>query len=215
MTARQKALKVARNQRLVLEYIYYLLAQRRSELRLTQGILLELHRLTIGDMYPCAGRYRDAHYRVTMNGKDVPPAYQIHFCIRDIIDEFNNDRQGDLVTKVARLHFKLTRLHPFNGGNGRVARALVTLFLLVDVDDGAVVELIGWIKRHRSQYILSLELGEKSFGLFLLFGIFSVFEKFARVRREREELAAVRKSMREVRKRMTPSLARHLRLRRR
>lgn len=208
MTPSQKALKVARNQRQVLDYIYYLLEHRGHGLRLTEGILYELHRLTIGDMYPCSGNYRDAHYEVTLDGTRVPEAYVIRFRIQDIICQFNdNYDDDDILTRISKLHFRFTALHPFNGGNGRIARALMTLFLLPDVEQTVVFDLISWIKQRREQYILSLKLGEASFGRFIWYGVMSIV---LRRTKNRSGQRAIRTTMRTVKKAMPKELARML-----
>jgi len=213
LTPRQKALKAARNQHLVINYINYLLERRGQAFQVTDGILLETHRLTIGDMYPCAGSYRDAHFQVTLNGRQVPPAYTVQYSVRDLLDGINKNEAMDSTRRAAKLHYGLTAIHPFNGGNGRVARALMALLLRRDgLPQFAVVNLLSWIKRNRQPYIDSLRTGERNFFLYIMYGLLSVYEKVFRRPEQGDKLRAVRSLKKEVRRSMKQVVSRQLRL---
>ncbi len=45
------------------------------------------------------------------------------------LDWFNNENRLDPVLKVAAAHFWFIIIHPFNGGNGRIARAITDMLL--------------------------------------------------------------------------------------
>jgi len=45
------------------------------------------------------------------------------------LDWFNNDKQLDPVLKAAIAHFWFIIIHPFDGGNGRIARAITDMLL--------------------------------------------------------------------------------------
>ncbi|MDA3906221.1 MAG: Fic family protein [Bacteroidales bacterium] len=59
----------------------------------------------------------------------APPASQVNFEMDRFIDWFNQDTKLDLVIKSAIAHFWFIIIHPFDDGNGRVARAISDLLL--------------------------------------------------------------------------------------
>ncbi len=54
-----------RNQAIVAEYLADFVRHDRT--RITEGVVLEIHGLTIADIYPCAGNYRDALTRIEVS----------------------------------------------------------------------------------------------------------------------------------------------------
>lgn len=71
------------NQKLVVEYLADFVNKGRT--RITEGDVLEIHRLTIERIYPCAGTFRDARTEVTITGTDHRPVHpsQVRLEIND------------------------------------------------------------------------------------------------------------------------------------
>lgn len=59
----------------------------------------------------------------------APPAAQLENEMRIFIDWFNLEQENDLVLKSAIAHLWFVTLHPFEDGNGRMARALSDMLL--------------------------------------------------------------------------------------
>ena len=57
------------------------------------------------------------------------PVKQVKFEMDKFLDWFNNDTKIDLVIKSAIAHFWFIIIHPFDDGNGRIARAISDLLL--------------------------------------------------------------------------------------
>jgi len=57
------------------------------------------------------------------------PVKQVKFEMDKFLDWFNNDTNIDLVIKSAIAHFWFIIIHPFDDGNGRIARAISDLLL--------------------------------------------------------------------------------------
>ena len=57
------------------------------------------------------------------------PVKQVKFEMDKFLDWFNNDKNIDLVIKSAIAHFWFIIIHPFDDGNGRIARAISDLLL--------------------------------------------------------------------------------------
>lgn len=82
------------------------------------------------------GRYRDGIMQVVSGamGKEkvhyqAPPPEVVQKEMNQFIDWFNGETKLDLVVKSAIAHFWFIIIHPFDDGNGRIARALSDLLL--------------------------------------------------------------------------------------
>ncbi|MBI2953481.1 MAG: Fic family protein [Chloroflexi bacterium] len=101
---------------------------------ITEGLVLELHRLTIQGLYSCAGNYRTAVFDVTVGSDSFEPvpASEVQFRVRDIIERYRRAPQATVAQKAnaaAQFFHEFLLIHPFCGGNGRVARALLNMIL--------------------------------------------------------------------------------------
>lgn len=59
----------------------------------------------------------------------APPAKQLPSEIKKFLTWFNKETNIDLIIKAAIAHFWFVTLHPFEDGNGRIARAIADLLL--------------------------------------------------------------------------------------
>lgn len=122
------------NQKLVVEYLADFVNKGRT--RITEGDVLEIHRLTIEGIYPCAGTFRDARTEVTITGTDHRPAHpsQVRIEINDMLEwHYGQGQNESPIRRAGRVMWKLNAVHPFNGGNGRVARSLAYLIIVSEV----------------------------------------------------------------------------------
>lgn len=55
---------------------------------------------------------------------EAPPAEVLNAQMNDFLDWFDADRQADPVVKAGLAHLWFVTLHPFDDGNGRIARAI-------------------------------------------------------------------------------------------
>ncbi len=83
-----------------------------------------------------AGCYRKGEMQVVPRpmGKEkihyqAPPPEQVQYEMDIFIEWFNSDTKIDLVIKSAIAHFRFIIIHPFDDGNGRIARAISDLLL--------------------------------------------------------------------------------------
>jgi Fic family protein len=105
--------------------------------RLTLALLLRIHSLvTQGERKANPGKVRTIQNAVKSNNKIIytpPPPEQVGFLLDEFIKWFNetaSDKSKSPVIAAALCHFWFVWVHPFNDGNGRVAR-LLTAFLLI------------------------------------------------------------------------------------
>lgn len=60
---------------------------------------------------------------------EAPSAEQVPLEMELFLDWLNNDKSLDLVLKSIIAHFWFVTIHPFDDGNGRIARAILDMFL--------------------------------------------------------------------------------------
>lgn|SRR5690554_8074528 len=88
--------------------------------------LRQLHARLFGQVWTWAGKYRTTERNI-----GVDPAH-IAMAVRQLFDEVAGWQEYGsypLDEQAARLHHRLTVIHPFPNGNGRTSRAMADLFL--------------------------------------------------------------------------------------
>lgn len=159
----EKAEREIVNQAQVVEYLADFVAKGRK--RITEGDVLAIHDLTIQGIYPCAGRYRDAKTKVEITGTDHRPSHpsQVQIDVRDMLEWlYNGGRDHTPVYRAAYVMWKTNATHPFNGGNGRVARALAYLVIVSEVAPVFAGEpLPAKLKARKPEYLDGLQAADK------------------------------------------------------
>lgn len=93
--------------------------------------VLSLHQMIMKGIEREAGRYRTGEIRIAGADFVPPPAYEIPYLMRDMIDWYNrNPDELRPIELAAILHHKFVHIHPFHDGNGRVGRLLMNLALI-------------------------------------------------------------------------------------
>ena len=122
------------NQANVVEYLAHFLRNQRT--RITEMDVLEIHRLTIEDIYPCAGHYRSALTLVEITGTEHKPSHPslVKSHVQEMLEWLEGaGRNESPLRRASYVLWKTNAIHPFNGGNGRVARALAYLIILIHI----------------------------------------------------------------------------------
>jgi fido (protein-threonine AMPylation protein) len=157
-----KAEREIENQGHVAEYFAEFVSQGRT--RITEGVLLDIHRLTIEGIYPCAGNYRDARTRVEITGTKHKPSHPaiVQSDVRDMLEWlYDGGRNQSPMHRAAYVLWKVNAIHPFNGGNGRVARALAYLIILVEVAPVFAGESLPTkLKARKAEYLNALQAAD-------------------------------------------------------
>ncbi len=122
---------------------------------LTQQQLLDIHRLILQKIDDAgAGRYRSVSVRIAGSRAIMPNPAKIP----PLMDEFFRwlrHAQGNELLIAADAHFKLVSIHPFVDGNGRTARLLANLLLMIAGYPPAMIR-----KEDRGRYVDSIEAGQ-------------------------------------------------------
>ena len=87
------------------------------------------------------------------------PPEQVQSAMSDLVDWYRKkeDEGEHPVIMAATFHYRFVRIHPFDDGNGRMARLLMNMILM---KHGYTVALIS--REERDQYINTLERADKS-----------------------------------------------------
>jgi len=132
----------------------------------TEAILKRIHQATVERVIPAsqAGQYRKVQVVLenTRTGEVVfrpPPSVEVPFLVKDFLAWLND--KSDQIHPVIRsgiVHYSLVAIHPYVEGNGRTARALSTLVLIVEgYDIKGLFALEEYFDRHAQDYYLSLQ----------------------------------------------------------
>lgn len=124
--------------------------------QLTAHDLLDLHSMILKSIDDeNAGHYRRVPVRISGSGVVLPNPKKVP----DLMDEFQSWLTGKYalhpVAFAGEAHYRLVTIHPFVDGNGRTARLLMNLLLMMNGYPPAIIR-----KRDRLAYIGALETAQ-------------------------------------------------------
>lgn len=111
--------------------------------KLTEQDMLDIHRAIMSGIISTAGEYRLHDVRIVGASFTPPPPFQIQEEMKQLV-EFINENPAELrpVELAAHAHYYLAWIHPFDDGNGRMARLLMNLILLRNRYPFAVIKKV-------------------------------------------------------------------------
>jgi Fic-DOC domain mobile mystery protein B len=87
-----------------------------------------LHRRSFGDVWEWAGTARQRGTTIGVDPLQIPE--NLHDALLDADVQITNAQNGDEIdSAIARMHHRLTVIHPFANGNGRTARLLTDVLI--------------------------------------------------------------------------------------
>lgn len=93
---------------------------------------------------------------------EAPPAYLLEAQMHDFLNWFNLDNQDDPVIKAGLAHLWFLTVHPFEDGNGRIARAVCDMSLARSEKSAQrFYSLSAQIQQERNEYYTRLEAAQK------------------------------------------------------
>lgn len=112
--------------------------------------ILDLHRLVVNGIEESnPGRFRRGFVRIGNSTYVPPPAYEIEPLIGEMVDYANtNPDKLTPLEMASKVHLWLVSIHPFDDGNGRVARLLAGLILMKHKLPPLVIKA-----EHKSKYL--------------------------------------------------------------
>lgn len=139
--------------------------------KIDEKTILEIHKIitegTLNDP-DMAGRFRDTPVVIgnLKTGKPnfVPPSpIKVPYLIGELLDWINVQNELNPIILAGILHYEFVRIHPFVDGNGRTARALATLILLLnDFNIKGYFSLDEYYNQDRQSYYGALQSADKS-----------------------------------------------------
>lgn len=100
---------------------------------------------------------------LTTSTWNPPPPDDIESCLSDTIAYLRSDiedlSQTSSIVRAAIAHAHFEAVHPFQDGNGRIGRILISM--LMSAEGGAPIHVSNWLLEHRSAYYSALEAAQK------------------------------------------------------
>ena len=139
--------------------------------KIDENTILEIHKtITEGTLHDSemAGKFRDSPVVIgnlkTGQLNFVPPSpMEVPYLIRELLDWANVQNDLNPIILAGIFHYEFVRIHPFVDGNGRTARALATLILLLkDFDIKRYFSLDEYYNQDRESYYAALQSADKT-----------------------------------------------------
>lgn len=141
----------ATNHAKALEYIYNLVKKDPSQL--TEQDIFSIHSIILRGIDDAnAGRYRNVAVRISGSAVVMPNPRKLPELMAEFTTWLTSSPNLHPVQFAAEAHYRLVTIHPFVDGNGRTARLLMNLILLMYGYIPAVIR-----KRDRLAYLAALE----------------------------------------------------------
>lgn len=128
------------------------------------GLVLELHKITVQDIYPCGGHFREATSKVSVSGAHFTPSapYRIPSDISDLLERGRDwpatGKNGhEDISFAAEWFHEFLQVHPFMGGNGRVSRAMLMLMLYHMGHLAPPDNILPYFESRRDAYLAALQ----------------------------------------------------------
>ena len=112
-----------------------------------------------------ASRYRNVAVRISGSAVVMPNPVKVPDLMTEFVEWLKASERAHPVALATEAHYRLVSIHPFVDGNGRTARLLMNLILLMSGYPAAIIR-----KQDRLRYIASLEKAQ-------LGGSFEDFQK--------------------------------------
>ena len=139
--------------------------------KINESFIKELHSLLLKDIHftyakgangelikkPLhAGQYKkQPNHVLTLSGKIHHYTDPLHVKdeMEDLINWLNKSKNSHIVERAAIFHYRFVKIHPFDDGNGRLARLLMNLILMQGGYPICIVK-----NEHRRKYIQAIEI---------------------------------------------------------
>lgn len=99
-----------------------------------------------------AGRYRETEVFIKGSSVELPQPIKVPYLMDELVQWLSSQKKVNTIKVAADAHYKLVSIHPYVDGNGRTARLLMNLILMIN---GYPIVIIK--NEERLQYLDSLE----------------------------------------------------------
>lgn len=102
-----------------------------QEKEVDKELILLLHQMLIGGINDSiAGRFRKQYEYVRVGTHIAPAPEHLDLMIDSALQEYSRELDAYFLDKIAKFHLDFETIHPFNDGNGRIGRVLISYQLL-------------------------------------------------------------------------------------
>ena len=139
-----------------LDFIKNLAKTRKSHQFITEKDILSIHKIILTSINDyAAGSYRNSD--VFIRGVDVefPRPQKVPYLMKDFVSWLEGQQDKHPAKVAADAHFRLVSIHPFIDGNGRTARLLMNLILIINGYPMAIVR-----SEERTEYLEAVNRGQ-------------------------------------------------------
>lgn len=139
-----------------IDFIKTLAKQRKGHQSVTEKDVKAIHKIILAGINDeWAGKYRQSE--VFIKGVDVefPSSHKVHLHMEEFIQWLETQQGKHPVRVAADAHFRLVSIHPFVDGNGRTARLLMNLILIINSYPMAIIR-----NEDRTKYLDAVNEGQ-------------------------------------------------------
>ena len=128
--------------------------------QLTESTLLQFHSIILrGIEDEWAGRYRNVGVRIS-GARHIPPnPLKVPSMMEELFAWYAGTKESHDVDVAADLHLRLSQIHPFIDGNGRICRLVMNLHLM---QSGYPLTIIRAANVQRAEYYHALATADES-----------------------------------------------------
>jgi hypothetical protein len=100
------------------------------------------------------GDYRNSDEEVSVGIYTAPSPLLVQGFMNELIDWLREPGSTPRLVRSALLHLNVIAIHPFNDGNGRTARILAALELILgDIRSPELISIEAYLRRNRDEYV--------------------------------------------------------------
>jgi Fic family protein len=144
----------ARNHQAALHWLLDELVNRRDDFTISVDFILGIHLRLMNGIISGAGQFRTHSVRIMGSRVTLANWPKIPDLLEELVADIKNDN-SDVIEKIANIHARFERIHPFSDGNGRTGRLIM---LAQALSAGLVPPLI--TKERKFAYYKYLELAQ-------------------------------------------------------
>lgn len=144
----------ARNHQAALHWLLGELVGRGNDFTISVDFILGIHLRLMNGIISGAGRFRTHSVRIMGSHVTLANWPKIPDLLEELVADIKNDN-SDMIEKIANIHARFERIHPFSDGNGRTGRLIM---LAQALGAGLVPPLV--TKERKFAYYKYLELAQ-------------------------------------------------------
>ncbi len=139
-----------------IEFIKLLAKKRNSHIKIVEDDINAIHKIILtGIDDEWAGRYRETEIFIKGTNVELPQPNKVPHMMNKFVQWLSTQKEAHPVRTAADTHYKLVSIHPYIDGNGRTARLLMNLILIINGYPMAIIR-----NEERTQYLSALELAQ-------------------------------------------------------